>query len=96
MTTFVEVAGVIEGTRFRFHCPRCSKEHVWVAEQVMNMADASIADFCGGCGAGVRVLKPASSRTPSTQIAADARSGVRSTRELATTASAGRGRLHRL
>lgn len=75
MTTFVEVTGVVDGTRFRFHCPHCSKEHIWVAEQVMNMADTSIADFCVGCGAGIRVLKPASPRSSSTQIATAAGSG---------------------
>lgn len=63
MTGFTEVTGVIDGAEFRFQCPRCSMEHTWSAEQVMNMADNSVADYCSGCGGGFRVLKPTSAFT---------------------------------
>jgi hypothetical protein len=70
MTAFVEVTGVVDGARFRFQCPHCSMEHAWSAQQVMNMADAAIADYCGSCGGGIRVLKPALSRAGSATMAA--------------------------
>lgn len=72
MTAFVDVTGVIIGTRFTFRCPHCSMEHTWLAEQLMNMADTSIADYCSGCGGGFRVLKPGRSQTATARPSAEA------------------------
>jgi hypothetical protein len=34
--------------------------YAWSAQQLMNMADSSIADYCSRCGYGFRVWKPGS------------------------------------
>ena len=60
MTDFVDITGAVSGEKFRFNCPHCSATYEWSAEQVVNMADDSIADYCARCGGGFRAWKPKS------------------------------------
>ena len=57
---FAQVTGTITGNQLHFRCPSCSEPYAWSIDQLANIPDEAIADYCGKCGRGFRVSRPQS------------------------------------